>query len=345
MIIRLCIELIYTLSPHAADVERFVSPASLFGDLTLLARTVRGGDDDRTTSDANGSIMQRPLFLRAGALTLLVLLGACTRLERLALPDAQVTDSHWQQHDAASSERVDHAAWDRFLARYVVPDATGVALVDYGAVTPADRGALDAYLDRLYATRVTALNRDEQLAYWVNLYNARTVAVILEHYPVATIRDIKFGGGAFTIGPWNEPLVTVEARALSLNDVEHEIIRPIWRDPRIHYVVNCAAIGCPNLGRQAYRGATIDAQMTAAARAYVNDPRGASIDDAGRLTVSKIYVWFEEDFGGSQAGVLAELARYAEPELKARLAGRSRIDGYEYDWSLNDAAAVSDTAS
>ena len=207
-----------------------------------------------------------------------------------------------------------------------------------GEVTVADRAALESYLDRLQATEVSALSRDEQLAFWVNLYNARTVALILEHYPVTSIRDITFGFLSF--GPWDEPMLLVEGRILSLNDVEHQIVRPVWQDQRVHYVLNCAASGCPNLGLTAYRGATIDAAMDAAARAYVNDPRGVRFGADGRLTVSKIYGWFQEDFGGDHAGVLRELRRYAEPGLMARLEGRERIDDYDYDWSLNDRAAA-----
>lgn len=268
----------------------------------------------------------------------LLVLSACTSVERLALPKAALDDRHWASADAGSAAAVDHAAWDVFLATFVTTDPEGVNRVAYGAVTAADRAALRAYLERLQAVEVSALAREEQLAYWVNLYNARTVALILEHYPVASIRDITFGFLSF--GPWDEPMLTVEGRSLSLNDVEHQIVRPIWRDQRIHYVLNCAASGCPNLGLTAYTGATIDAAMDAAARAYINDPRGARFDADGDLIVSKIYGWFREDFGGDHAGVLAELRRYGEPALLAQLEGRNRIDAYDYDWSLNDTAAL-----
>lgn len=268
----------------------------------------------------------------------LLVLSACTSVERLALPKAGLDDRHWASADAGSADAVDHAAWDAFLAAYVATDPEGVNRVAYGAVTAADRAALEAYLERLQAVEVSALARDEQLAYWVNLYNARTVALIQEHYPVGSIRDITFGFLSF--GPWDEPMLIVEGRALSLNDVEHQIVRPVWQDQRIHYVLNCAASGCPNLGLAAYTGATIDAAMDAAARAFVNDPRGARFDAEGRLTVSKIYGWFREDFGGDHAGVLAELRRYAQPDLLTRLEGRDRIDAYDYDWSLNDTAAL-----
>jgi hypothetical protein len=280
----------------------------------------------------------RRAVLRLPALGLFGLFGGFTFLERLALPRAELTDRFWKEHDPGSTQRVDHDAWDRFLETYLSSDAAGVNRVAYGTVTPADRAVLSAYLERLAGIPVERLARPEQLAFWVNLYNARTVALVLERYPVTSIRDIHFG--LFDTGPWSEPLLEVRGRKLSLNDTEHGILRPIWQDPRIHYLLNCAALGCPNLGESAYREATIEQRMEAAARAYINDPRAVHFEPDGQLIASKIYAWFEEDFGGSPAAVLAHLRCYVEPELTARLAGRERIDDYAYDWSLNDATTA-----
>ncbi len=136
-------------------------------------------------------------------------------------------------------------------------------------------------------------------------------------------------------GPWGKKLVAVEGETLSLDDIEHRILRPIWRDPRIHYGVNCASIGCPNLIATAYTAENMDSLLTENARAYVNHPRGAVVED-GALTVSKIYSWFDEDFGGNEAGVIAHLRDYAGPELLARLRDIDDVADYEYDWALND---------
>lgn len=277
-------------------------------------------------------------IIRLLVLCCLAATAACTSIERLALPSAGLDDRHWETAEPASLETVDHDAWDDFLAAYVRTDPAGVNRVDYGTVTIDDRMAIDAYLERLQAIPVSRLSRDEQLAFWVNLYNARTLALILENYPVDSIRDIRFG--LLSFGPWDEPVVRVEGRTLSLNDIEHRVIRPVWRDRRVHYILNCAATGCPNLGSRAYTGDSIDRAMDDAARAYVNDPRGASFDADGWLTVSKIYGWFREDFGGDHTGVLAELRRHADAPLGDRLAGRESIDAYAYDWSLNDAAGL-----
>ena len=113
-----------------------------------------------------------------------------------------------------------------------------------------------------------------------------------------------------------------------------ELVRPIWQDARIHYVVNCAAISCPNLARDAYRASEIEQQLAAAARAYVNDPRGAVLDD-GELTLSKIYSWYADDFGG-ESGVLNHLAEYSSSNTELKLMMAEGVDGYVYDWALND---------
>lgn len=241
----------------------------------------------------------------------------------------------WSAHDASSTTSVDHTVWDRLTRDHVRPGPDGVARLDYGAFGPVERGALAAYVERLSATPVSRLNRDEQYAYWLNFYNALTVKVVLEHYPVESIRDIDISPGLFANGPWGAKLVTVEGERLSLDDIEHRILRPIWRDPRIHYGVNCASIGCPDLRAGAYLAADLDAALDAAARAYVNHPRGALVED-GALTVSSIYRWFEEDFGGTDAGVIAHLRRYASPALARDLAGITRIANDAYDWDLND---------
>ncbi len=266
----------------------------------------------------------------------LILVSGCTSIERLALPEPTLAETYWERHDATSPAVIDHDPWQAFLDRHVTTDAAGVNRVDYGAIDNSDQATLKNYIADLEAVPIHQYRRTEQLAYWINLYNAKTVDIVLDHYPVDSIRDIKLGDGLIVVGPWGAPVVRVSGRPLSLNDIEHAIIRPVWQDQRIHYVLNCAALGCPNLGREAYRGTTIDAAMTAAAAAYVNDPRGVHFDKKDRLRLSKIYAWFREDFGGEPPAVLQSVARYAKPTLRARLEGREQADRYGYDWSLND---------
>lgn len=247
---------------------------------------------------------------------------------------APVAWKRWQGASASSTQRVDHRAFDRFLKKYVVRGRSGVNLVRYGSVSAADRQALRGYLSRMSQVRPTTLNRREQMAYWINVYNAVTLDVVLQKYPVRSIRQI---GSLFSRGPWKQKLFSVGGVKLSLDDIEHRILRPIFRDPRIHYGVNCASIGCPNLQRTAFTGANLNRLLNKGAREYVNHPRGARVDRNGRLRVSSIYRWFKVDFGGTDAGVIRHLSRYAGPALKAKLATVRRISSDGYDWSINKA--------
>lgn len=241
-----------------------------------------------------------------------------------------------------SPAAADDAAYDALLARYVSASADGINRVDYARWNDSagDRAALNAYVAELAAQRPSAFARERAFAYWINLYNAVTLQVVLERYPVASIRDIRSEGTGLDpralIGPWRTKRVAVEGRRLSLDDVENTILRPTFRDPRVHYAINCASIGCPNLMPRAWRAETLEADLDAAARAYVNHPRGVSVNANGSLRVSSIYRWFRADFGGSDATVIAHLRRYASPELAARLSGATRIAGHGYDWALNE---------
>ena len=275
--------------------------------------------------------MRRPLLRSAGVLALVLALSGFASLEALFAPAAVLLE-RWTAHDPASTDDIDHGPWDRFLAAYVAANTDGVNRMAYGSVSEADRKALDAYIGGLAAVPISRYSRPRQMAYWINLYNALTVRLILDHYPVRSIRDIS--AGFFSPGPWNLDLVQVEDEDLSLNDIEHGILRPIWRDARIHYAVNCAAIGCPSLPRSAFRADTMDDLLDTAARAYVNHPRGVRFD-GDSLIVSSIYVWYQEDFGDTDQGVIAHLKRFAGPELSAKLEKAGEISDHDYDWSLN----------
>ena len=228
---------------------------------------------------------------------------------------------------------VDHGPWQRFLDRYLRVDVDGNNRVDYGRVDAAGRADLADYLATLAATPVTSLPRAEQCAFWVNLYNALTIDLVLRHYPVKSILAIK--PHIFAYGPWRMKRVEIDGAALTLHAIENRILRPIWRDPRLHYAVNCAARGCPNLQPTAFTAANTQALLDSAARAFVNHPKGARVD-GGRLILSSIYNWFTADFGGTSAAVMAHLMAHAAPPLTATLRHSGGIGGYAYDWRLNE---------
>jgi hypothetical protein len=241
----------------------------------------------------------------------------------------------WQKHDPASRQKIDHASWDRFLKQYVVTaDPSGIYRVRYLAVTPEDRKSLKGYLEAMRAVTVSSYNRAEQRAYWINLYNAATVDLVLSRFPVASIRDINISPGLLARGPWGAKLLTIERERISLDDIEHRILRPIWKDNRIHYALNCASLGCPNLQAEAYTGDNTEALLERGAREFINHPRGLAIQK-GRLQVSSIYVWFQEDFGGDAEGLMEHWQEYANPRLADALAKYSGGLAHDYDWRLN----------
>ncbi len=242
----------------------------------------------------------------------------------------------WSAHDQSATAIIDHSAWTDFLQRYLLIDVNGINRLRYDDVSESDRALLGDYLKRLSTAPISRYNRGQQRAYWINFYNALTVQLILEYMPAESIRDIDISPGLFSRGPWDKKLTTVEGEALSLNDIEHRILRPIWKDPRIHYAVNCASIGCPNLMPVAFTAGNTENLLDQGAKAYVNHPRGVAATN-GKLVVSSIYHWFREDFGDSNDGVITHLRRFATPQTRAILNEYRRIGDHRYDWSLNRA--------
>lgn len=249
----------------------------------------------------------------------------------------------YSRNSADSTTTIDHSAWTALLAKYVRAGNDGVNRVAYGAFKAEGHQALKGYIGQLEKVDLSKLSKQEQFAFWANLYNAKTIDVVLDHYPVESIKNITIGGGLFEAlkstvgagGPWKAKIMTVSGKRLSLDDIEHGILRPIFNDPRVHYAVNCASIGCPNLRTEAFAGATLNVALDAAARDYVNHPRGITVS-GGTVKASSIYSWFAGDFGGDAKGVLAHVRKYSSPALKSKLEGVKSISEYGYDWSLND---------
>lgn len=267
-----------------------------------------------------------PLWANAGA------------LEQLFAPRAELQEV-WLAHDDSATKTISHRLWADFLRNNLQQGNDGIHRIAYATVTAADRDSLRLYLKAMQDIAISTYSRQEQLAYWINLYNAATVNVVLKHYPVATIRDIDISPGFFSDGPWGKQLLTVEGRDISLNDIEHGILRPVWKDPRIHYAVNCASISCPNLAAEPYESTRIDQQLDNAARQYIAHPRAVHLSDDGPV-VSSIYSWFQDDFGETEKDVLEHIQRYAPSDLAEKLQPFEFFANDEYDWALNDATVV-----
>lgn len=238
----------------------------------------------------------------------------------------------WHRSDETRAASIDHSAWQELLTLYLDDrHPSGIARFDYARVDPDHVRLLDIYLEQLAALDPRQFTRDEQRAYWINLYNALTVRLVLQHYPVRSVIRL---GGWYRLGPWDLDLVEVAGHRLSLNDIEHRILRPFWRDPRLHYALNNGSLGSPNLAAEAFTAQNSERLLDQGARAYINHPRGVDFEK-GQLVLSKLYDWFPADFGG-EAGLLQHLTAYAEPELARRLAGFEGGVRYRFDWDLNE---------
>ena len=261
--------------------------------------------------------------------SLLIYLGLMLSHPVFAAPESKYWGI-WDKSDEASTKTIDHSAWSDLLSQYLktYPDGT---LFAYSKVSEKDRDKLQGYLAYLTGLEPGRYNRKVQLAYWINFYNALTIELILKHYPVKSITKI---GPWYKFGPWDEKVTEVEGESLTLNDIEHRILRPLWRDKRIHYVVNCASKGCPDLADKAYTGATVEAMMSEAEQRFIRQEKGVIFID-GKLTLSRIYEWYAADFGSREA-----LLRHVKEN--SRLAMAAKIDKYkgeliyQYSWSLND---------
>ena len=242
----------------------------------------------------------------------------------------------WNISDEANADAIDHGPWQALLTAYVVKHPSGINRFDYAALKADtdDMAKLNAYQETVQAIDPRTYALSEQQAYWINFYNALTIKVVTDAYPVDSIRDIHEGWLPYT-GPWDDVHATIAGQDLTLNDIEHGILRPIWQDGRIHYAVNCASLGCPNLATEAYTAANTEALLEAGAREYVNHPRGVDFVDEDFVVLSSIYDWWVADFGGTEESVLAHLVEYADPELAAELRDFVGAMDFEYDWDLN----------
>lgn len=240
-----------------------------------------------------------------------------------------------------------HAAWTVLLQKHVVVlDGGKASRVRYAALA-RDRAALKGYLEALSAVKpgqYAAWSKSEQLAFLINAYNAFTIQKVLTRYPeLASIRDF----GTVFGNPWKDRFFTLLGRPASLDGIEHDMIRApgVFDEPRIHFAVNCASVGCPMLREEAYAGERLEAQLEEQTRRFLSDRSRNRFAD-GRLAVSKIFEWYRKDFASGYRGIGSVeqfLARHADlladsPEDRARIrAGALRVDSLDYDWALNDA--------
>jgi hypothetical protein len=233
----------------------------------------------------------------------------------------------WARHTRNAAIEVDHEPWTAFLQGATVEER-GITVVAYSGLRGAPRRLLDEYVAWLVTLTPSAWDRDEQLAYWLNLHNALTVQAIAEAGGRGSIDRFRQLPVAQS-GPFAERSITVEGQPLSIDAIVQEVLRPNFGDTAFHYGLFNGARGGPTLRRTAFTGADVHAALTEQAREYVNG-RGVRVSRR-ELQLSSLYDWYADDFGGSDAAILGHVSGYADDRLKSGLAERATIDGYRYD--------------
>ena len=253
----------------------------------------------------------------------------------LPAPNAEYWEL-WDQANASNTQTIDHSQWQTLLDQYLYQDANAVNRFKYTKAV-VSLLALKNYLDKLQSIDPRNYPRDEQMAYWINLYNALTVYLVVEHISIkgsapASIKSV--GKSFFRVGPWNDKRISVAGQPVSLNDIEHRILRPIWQDDRIHFVVNCASIGCPNLQPFAFTANNVEQLLSQSAVEFLSHPRGVS-QNGNSLKLSSIFKWYGEDFGTDTSAILSRLTLLANGSLNPQLANFEGKIHYHYNWNLN----------
>lgn len=218
---------------------------------------------------------------------------------------------------SGETQKVDHSAWDALLGKYVREDG----MVNYKGFQK-DREKLDAYLELLSSQEPdNSWSANELLAYYINLYNAHTVDLILRNYPVKSIKDIN--------GAWTREFVKIGDTEISLGGIENSLLRKM-NEPRIHFAINCASISCPKLLNEAYTAKNVEAQLEKVTRDFVNSDKNEITSKTVKL--SSIFDWYKGDFTGNGKNLIDYVNKYA----KVKIDPEASISFKDYNWNLNE---------
>jgi hypothetical protein len=221
-----------------------------------------------------------------------------------------------------------HELFDELLKKYVTADGR----VDYKGFM-AEKETFQVYLDKLShnAPDRNRWTREEQLAYWINAYNAFTIKLIIDNYPVASIQDLKPKLNIPLVNTvWHLKFFQIGGQDASLDEIEHKILRKEFEEPRIHFAINCASFSCPPLLNEAFTAERLEAQLEKVAVGFVNDPKRNRISRES-VEISRIFSWFKGDFT-KNVSLLEYLNRYSRVKINTN----AKISHLPYDWSLNE---------
>ncbi len=247
-------------------------------------------------------------------LTLYTLLALCI-LQSCGIKESQ-----------SNSKPISHTGWDKLVQKHV----TETGVVNYQGFI-ADSVALSVYIKLLSSSHPNTKNwsEKERLAYWINAYNAFTVKLIIDHYPIKSIKDIK-SGIPFVNSVWDIKFINIEGATYDLNNIEHSILRKRFEEPRIHFAINCASVSCPRLRTEAFFPETLEAQLTDQAHYFLKNPV-KNIITQDKIQLSKIFSWFKGDFT-KQGSLIDFLNQYAPVKINPD----TQKESLDYNWNLNE---------
>ena len=236
--------------------------------------------------------------------------------EKIIVPNKQVQIKKIEKPTVSKVEVFDHSLFNALLSKHVTPNG----IVDYSGLKK-NVGKLDSYINQLDQNPIQSTwSKNKQLAYWINVYNAFTIKMILKNFPLKRITDLENGK------PWDLKWIKLGGKVYSLNQIENDIIRPDFKDPRIHFAVNCAAKSCPPILNKAYTEDNLNSELDRQTTKFINNSNFNQLDES-KASISKIFEWYKEDFG--------ELIIFINKYAKNKLVSDAAIGYNEYDWDLN----------
>lgn len=226
-----------------------------------------------------------------------------------------------------NSSPINHERWDQLVKKHVKDDG----FVDYKGFI-RDSMELNRYLDQLSAVHPDdkSWSRNEQMAYWINAYNAFTIRLIVRNYPVESIKDIK-KGIAFVNSVWDIKFIKIQGFTYDLNNIEHNILRPVFKDARVHAAINCASYSCPRLRQEAYTPEKLDSQLEDAMKKFLADPLRNKIT-AEKAEISEIFKWFKGDFDRDAGSLIAYINKFSTQKIT----DKTELKYLNYNWALNE---------
>lgn len=243
-----------------------------------------------------------------------------------AAPKAKLIE-FWDDSEENSLFDVDHSPWDDILSKYVTHHDSGVNRFAYEKVTAEDKAKLQRYLEEAQLMDPRQLTRARQKAYWLNLFNAGVTFQIIESAPKKSIKEIS------SAKLWRKKRFYIAMQKLSLDDIEHGIVRPLFKDPRVHFAFASGTVGSANILHRAFREDNIEELLDFNTREFLNHERGVDYKN-GKLILSSIFKWYQADFGDDFSDVKLFLTQYLLPEKLAHL-DQNKSASYDYDWGLN----------